>query len=1845
MEIPTHYQNNNAVGDEEWIKGEYQRIFGKEIDLIHPLSFNEKIQFYKLHYRKPLPTTLSDKFKVRDFVKTTIGEDYLIPLIGCYKTLDEIPLAQLPNKFIIKATHGSGWNLICKDKESFDWKLSRAIVEEWLNTNFYWRFREWAYRDIPPRIVVENLLQDKNGDIPTDYKFFCFNGEPKLIQVDFDRYANHTQSFFDVNWKKLPFKQAYPKNPSKVDPPENFQQMIEVARKLSIDIPFVRVDLYSLESKIYFGEMTFYPWAGFLGFDPPNWDQTIGGWMDITSIQEESTMNICMAADELYAQHCRVTITSILINATKTDELSFHILDGGISDEERQKIINLQKIRPFVIEFIRMHNEDFAGYPITPNTHFNVTNYYRLTIPKLFPLLKKALYLDSDTIVKTSLKDLYETNLEGYYLAAAPEQNSIQAKERMGMTGDHPYINSGVMLINCSMWRENEIEKRLFQYIRTSPKEKTLNMDQDAINGVLHKSVLILDQRWNAETRTDLTPSDGYKKVLLNPFIIHYVSWDKPWNPNTKQNPEEYQKYLAISGTVIREDERGFLNTSPKDIIVKRFGFGMRCFPDSIPYYQSNVYEEMTALFVRQMSKGIKTFIDVGANVGFFSILVGLSNPEVKIFSIEPVPEIYTLLKKNLLQNSVAAKTFQKAVSDKKGNAEFQISTKPGQSGFLANPDNGVSSTIQVSCVKLDDVIPDLPKGPVLIKVDTEGSEIQIINGMKRFFEKIEDIRLVIEVNPTCLYANHSDPSSLLNLLDSLGFNVYVIGEEEMRYEKYIPGSAWDEYMGARTYRNVYCIKKDRSLNLCFFSHDPYREGADRSMLEIVESLVSKYGTICTVLLPFEGPLRGMLEDRGVATKVVDYKWWCTFDNPPPTMESTKALMQESLVNVNKAIKSLEKISPDLILTNTMVIPWGAFTALRLNRPHIWFVREFGQLDHQLEFYYSFKQVVSVIEEASNHIIVNSEAVRKALFKKVSSKKCTVATNKIVLSPSMKSTKTYFHVPDSTKLVISGRVQTSKGQDDAIHAVIKLIQSDFNVELCVVGAVEHILGQVLRALVKTEGMEDRIHFLGFQEDVRPVLEQADINLTCSRNEAWGRVTAEAMLLGKPVIGTNTGGTVEMIEDGINGFLYSPGDVEQLAQKIVYFMDQPDKIREFGERARKKIVSMMEKQPVEDLVYQLCQEYKGKTNMNSAQLTQLVLGWQQGMQEKYEEQFHQQEHKVLDLINLVGEKEQAIHGLNSVVVEKDKEVKELHSNAERMHQELDSLISISTEKEKAVKSELKRINSEHQNELDRAKKKYLSELETARTEKLALKEKLDSTEQRVVIVSKELWEIQSSRTWRMLRMLLRLAPAGSIQQRAGHSILQALVDIKSDGIRSIFKRSGNNKPIPPTIKPGIVHAAVEAEHPNPIYLPDKIFQPVTTTLVESPPPIHLDDPLNLFEKVRSFLKYRDFIISISHDDYLTVNFGGIQMFMHDEQEQCHERMVSYIHLYPVSRIDFLKETDSYFAIGLNVDSNHLGQYSVDDIIILLKRLIEEKYSYRSVNLHQFKGWTFNGLNSVLSAAVPANLFYYIHDYFSICPQYNLLRNKLEYCNAPPLNSNACTICSFGVKREHQFPLVKQIFKDFRFSVIAPSTSAQSLWQRVFPDISCNILVEPHTILKQSTVPIPGKTNRILRIAYAGLGIREKGWDAWRQLVDQNTLGNFEAYHLGLWAGEHRESYVNVRVTAQNRTAMVEELRKNRIDVLFHWPIWPETFSYVLYEAVAAGCFILTRQQSGNVADYVNEHKNGVVFKDFKALQSYLSDPATIREDILEFRKRNPTTFSLESSSTIADLIKPTPMSQS
>lgn len=282
--------NSLFPNDKIYLKMIFRCFMGRKLNLRDPKTFSEKLQWLKLYNRKAEYTQMVDKYAVKKYVADIIGEEYIIPTLGVWDSVDEIDFDSLPEKFVLKTTHAGGGNgvVICKDKSTFDIQKAKGKLKRSMKTNPYLTLREWPYKNVKPRIIAEKYVEvEGHTDLP-DYKFFCFNGEPKYCQVIRDRSTKETIDFYDMEWNHMPFVGLNPIAENGEHPvvrPLHLDDMINKCRMLSIDIPFSRIDFYVVNDKVFFGEITFFPASGMGEFRPKEWNYTFGSWIKLPEMK------------------------------------------------------------------------------------------------------------------------------------------------------------------------------------------------------------------------------------------------------------------------------------------------------------------------------------------------------------------------------------------------------------------------------------------------------------------------------------------------------------------------------------------------------------------------------------------------------------------------------------------------------------------------------------------------------------------------------------------------------------------------------------------------------------------------------------------------------------------------------------------------------------------------------------------------------------------------------------------------------------------------------------------------------------------------------------------------------------------------------------------------------------------------------------------------------------------------------------------------------------------------------------------------------------------------------------------------------------------------------------------------------------------------------------------------------------------------------------------------------------------------------------------------------------------------------------------------------------------------
>lgn len=276
------------MNDRSFIKWEYFSGMGKFPDLDNPTTYNEKLQWLKLHDIHREYSQLVDKYEAKEVVRRLIGDEYIIPTLAVYDSLDEIDFDKLPNQFVLKTTHDSGGVVVCPDKTKLDWKAARRKLEKSLRHNFFYEHREYPYRDVKPRIIAEKYMVDESGTELKDYKFFCFDGKCKMLFIATGRNTGDVKfDFYDPDFNHLPFVQGHPRTTKEIKKPEGFSKMIALAEELSKGFRHVRVDLYDINGKIYFGELTFFHFSGNVPFEPEIWDYKIGEWLNLPEAESK----------------------------------------------------------------------------------------------------------------------------------------------------------------------------------------------------------------------------------------------------------------------------------------------------------------------------------------------------------------------------------------------------------------------------------------------------------------------------------------------------------------------------------------------------------------------------------------------------------------------------------------------------------------------------------------------------------------------------------------------------------------------------------------------------------------------------------------------------------------------------------------------------------------------------------------------------------------------------------------------------------------------------------------------------------------------------------------------------------------------------------------------------------------------------------------------------------------------------------------------------------------------------------------------------------------------------------------------------------------------------------------------------------------------------------------------------------------------------------------------------------------------------------------------------------------------------------------------------------------------
>jgi len=724
-------------------------------------------------------------------------------------------------------------------------------------------------------------------------------------------------------------------------------------------------------------------------------------------------------------------------------------------------------------------------------------------------------------------------------------------------------------------------------------------------------------------------------------------------------------------------------------IIPQGHSFQMWVTPRFKNHFVDNSYEEFTSNIIENLAQNIDLFIDIGAHYGYYSLLVGQANPNCEIIAFEPAPTNYEILNKNIELNQLKnARAVNQAVSNKNEQVSFNISTASDNCAFIDQLATPTLKQINIQSIPLSELLSEKKGLRTLIRIDAEGHELKILEGFRKILSEAENIQMVLKINPECLLLDGTTLEELFTAITALGYKSYFL--DEINHQYFQPSDngveTWKTILGERKYLNIFCKKAISSTNLLFISHSSLLAGAERSLLELCKELFTDYGCMCTVVLPSHGPSEELLHKEGVATLIGPINWWCKGGDSASENEKNQNITESlSWLICNQPL--FELINPDVILTNTIVIPWGAILASIIKKPHIWMIREYGKLDHGLNFFYSFEKILHFINESSDKIITNSKDVQNTLFPDHKPNKVETIY-RFIDQPKIDNQniniKSYFTNPESFHLIIPGSIMPSKGQDDAIRAVIELIKKrHYQAELILVGYDNPDYQKYLKELVENENVNDFVHIMPFMENINSLVQSSDIVLICSKKEAFGRVILEAMLMEKPIVATNSGGTKEMIIDGETGLLYEPGDYLQLADQIERMINDADLRNTLASKAKDYAKKTFTKEKFGGEYYKIIKElqisgYRDKSIwFQSLQISFLM--------RSSKIQISNYNQSIQSLNSLLAERDQSIQSLNSLLAERDQSIQSLNSLLAERDQSIQSLNSLLAERDQSIQS--------------------------------------------------------------------------------------------------------------------------------------------------------------------------------------------------------------------------------------------------------------------------------------------------------------------------------------------------------------------------------------------------------------------------------------------------------------------------------------------------------------------------------------------------------------------------------
>lgn len=579
-------------------------------------------------------------------------------------------------------------------------------------------------------------------------------------------------------------------------------------------------------------------------------------------------------------------------------------------------------------------------------------------------------------------------------------------------------------------------------------------------------------------------------------------------------------------------------------------------------WYEGDGYEPLSASIFGTACSAADVVIDIGAHVGFFSLLAASSNPDARVVAVEASPQNAAVLKENLALNGMRnVDVVNAAFSDSAGSVWLEVTEASDNCGLAGHPDSPTIERVRVPSIDGAALHVDAAER-LVIKVDVEGYEPAALDGLRDVMTAADEVRLLIEFNPRCLRAAGTDPREVLDRLRALDLRIFALHDLGHRWQEVKPGDDDPTQHAQAGYLNLWCVPPKPATSLSVVVHSAALSGAERSHVEFCRDLIVGGRLVHTVLPEPDQRLGALLKATGSTVSVVKrYPWWAVPADIPEGQASPE--WKENL-STEEVVSAISDVDPDVVVTQSVVVPQGATAATILDKPHVWWLREFGDRDHGLRLPLPPQELGAVIRALSNGILCNSHAVREHYFPGEPGAASVVSPVPAGRSPGTPIRR----ISDRFSVGVVGSLQPGKGHEDAIRAVALLEQEGLLVELVCVGRGVPADLNRLQTLAQQLEVSDRIFYTGEVTEDVDFFASMDVLALTSRAEAYGRVALEAARAGVPIVYAASGGLTEYMTPDQTGLAYQPGSPEKLAWALRRLIESAELREHVIDEARK-----------------------------------------------------------------------------------------------------------------------------------------------------------------------------------------------------------------------------------------------------------------------------------------------------------------------------------------------------------------------------------------------------------------------------------------------------------------------------------------------------------------------------------------------------------------------------------------------------------------------------------------------------------------------------------------------------